>query len=75
MKVKLHLRTLAIVSWMALALGAVLPIVSRIEGKAAASSHFAYLFAGLIGAYAHQLMTFMYRRVSELESRVDAQEG
>ncbi len=74
MNVKLHLRTLAIQSWLALALGPALAIVSLIEGEKAGSSHFAYLFAGLIGVYAHQLIASLCQRVSELESRADTQE-
>ena len=68
-KTEYHLWALAAGSYGALAVGVLLPIVAHLEGKEGSPLFGAFLFAGLIGVSAYQLMRNLVKRVSDLERR------
>lgn len=65
----LNLRLLVVISWCAIILSSLLPLVAMIEGKKVdVVSSLSYLFAGLIGFHAYQSITNVMKRIEELES-------
>jgi len=74
-KTPLHLRTLCIVSFLALSLSIILPIVAKMEGEKVDTAVFAYLFAGLIGASAYETASRLHRRITTLENQAAGQKN
>jgi uncharacterized membrane protein YuzA (DUF378 family) len=66
-RTNMNMRVLIILSYIAIGLGALLPLVNQLEGKRPDPSSFAYLLAGLIGVYAYGAFVKMSRRISDLE--------
>ena len=73
-RTRTNLRVLAVLSWLALALGATLPILSKVEGKKTEPRCIAYLFIGMIGLSIYQIISQLLKRISELERRADLPE-
>lgn len=73
-RTRTNLRVLAVLSWLALALGATLPILSKVEGKKTEPQFIVYLFIGMIGLSLHQIITEFLKRLSELERRAELPE-
>ena len=69
-KTRLWLRMLAMLSFLALGAGAILPIVATFEGKRPDTMWtIALLFAGMIGIAAHRALSSLCNRISELETQ------
>ena len=69
----LHLRALCIVSFLALSLSVILPIIAKIEGEPVkVVVTFPYLFAGLIGITAYEVSSRLYKRINALEHKEDS---
>ena len=69
-KTPLYLHILCIGSFLALSLALILTIIPKLEGESAnVAITFPYLFAGLIGIYAYEVSSRLYKQVVALETK------
>ena len=71
MKVRIHLRTLAIFSVLLSLFGVAIPIISLCTGEKGREWYVVALFAGTIGMLVHGVLGSFDRRLSALEARQD----
>ena len=74
-KTGLHLRILAIESFLALGLAVIVPLVAGLEGEEQGMWTFALFFAGVIGITAHSAVSSLHKRISELENQPRVPDG